>query len=401
MRSAFGWVCALAASLCAIVAIGAVLFGGCYYQVCDCPACDGSAGDGGPDGGDGDSDCPVLPDDRPSTAPPAIIDGWEAPGNYVTLDPGEQISLTASISPTDWAPPLECVLPVSYAWDLGNWTTAQGQSAGPVSYAAPGYYRIAMTATNAIGVADLVPDALYASIWSGTVFTDNFERAALDRDTSGWSYRVSDALEMPHPPADWEIVDQGGSRRVHISWSGTTYCQPASQGLLTRLEATDAAVSVWQGRNDVASGPHYSDIIMRYRFNGRGESGPMSSYYRARVEEEIGGESSVYRFCLDAFKITGEDEVGAGLNGSQVENCGNPLERPDFTGAGFWVSAEITGTAGTVTIELSLSETQGGTPFHSFTFTDSAAPIVTPGRFGVGQCLGETYFDDFRLERRD
>lgn len=401
MRSAIGWVCALVVSLCAVVGIGAMLSSGCYYQVCDCPACDGSAGDGGPDGGDGDSNCPVLPDDRPATAPPAVIDTWEAPGNYVTLDPGEALNLTASLNPADWVPPLECVLPITYAWDLGNGTTAQGPSAGPVSFTAPGYYRITMTATNAIGVADLVPDVLYASIWNGDVFTDTFERATLDRDGSGWSYRVSDALEMPHPPADWDIQDHAGSRRVHVMWSGTTYCQPASQGLLTRLEATNGRVSVWQGRNDVMPGnPHYSDIIMRYRFNGRGETGPLSSYYRARVEEEIGGESSVYRFCLDAFRIDGEDEVGAGLNGSQVENCGNPLERPGFSAAGFWVTAEISGTT-SVTIELSLSETQDGAPFHSFTFTDSGATVDGPGRFGVGQCLGETFFDDFRFERLD
>jgi hypothetical protein len=159
-------------------------------------------------------------------------------------------------------------------------------------------------------------------------------------------------------------------------------------------------VTVWQGRNDVTSGPHYSDIIMRYHFNGRGETGPDSHYYRARVEEEIGGETPEYRFCLDAFRIDGEDEVGSGLNGSQVENCGNPLPRPDFTGEGFWVTAQISGT-GPVTITLSLSETEGGAAFHSFTFNDSSTAVTTPGRFGVGQCLGETYFDNFTFENQD
>jgi len=399
MKTTLAWILALAASVSGLVAIGLMVSSGCYYEVCPECTCEdgGTSGDGGDDGGDAACSGPIE-----EIAPQAIIVDHEAPGNYETLTSGQQLNLTAALV-DGWTAPMDCLLPISYHWDVSSGSTADGEASGAISFTNPGYYSITMTASNAVGTPDQTPDVLYASLWNGTTFTDDFERAAIDYDTVGWSYRVVDSLPDLQAAPAWDIVSHDGSNRLHTNWGSEgdgTYCQPGSQALLSRLEAANARISVTQSRATPQPGlPHYTDMILRFNYVRIGVNNPVVRFYRARVQEQ--DEGTGYCICLDAFKIDGEDQVGTGLNGSNVNACGNPLCDPP-AGSTFHVTAEIQGTAGNVTITLEIRmDASQSTPWHSFTFTDSSSPVTEPGRFGVSQCWGETYFDDFRYENLD
>lgn len=421
MKTTLTWFVALVLSMCGLFAIGGLLSSGCYYEVCEpCDCRDGGSDD---DGGDEDSD---IPEECRASAEEIGINAWiegtssdgvpfgREPGNYVSFVGSGQITPQAILDPlwdADRPPvPESCIEPLEYDWDFGGDQTATGTTPSPVSFSSAGYSTVTMTAAIAAGQSDLSPALLFVTVWDGTVFQDDFERDQLDRFNSGWSERISDALDrydptspFGRPAQDWQITNQGGSRRLHSTDWGptTTYCQPATQGVLTLVEATDARLSVRQLRNvPQPSQPHYSDIILRYRFNRAGATEPDASYYRARIMEDT-GDGTEYCICLDLFKIDGENETtgGIGIEGSAVAACGNRL--CGYSGGdNFFVSVEITGGAGQATIVVEVDPApNAAAPWHSHTFVDNDSPLTVQGRFGVAQCTGETYFDDFRLER--
>lgn len=406
MTSWLRWMLLTTLSAAALVGVTAALSGGCVYERCECPCLTDGGGDvdGDTDGdGDGGGPCegPVE-----ETYPRAFIDGYAAPGNYVTLEPGGSVDL-AGVQDPDWTPPMDCLLPYTWAWDLGNGDTSDEQAPGSVSFTTPGYYTIDMTATNSQGTADQLPDSMYVTIWNGTVFEDDFEGNPFDWDNSGWSRRTIDMINAfnpdMHPSPMWTVVPNGGGHRIYSGDWGQAfdYCSPGSQAMLARGEATNARMHVLQFRQDPdppEAQPHFTDLILRYRFNALGTTGPNSTFYRVRVEEIT--DSGHYCICLDAFRIDGEDEGGTGLETSTLTSCDNMV--CDYAGDTFYIETEISGGASRADIAVALYDSpSSSTPFNSHTFVDTDTPITTPGRFGISQCVGETYFDDFRLERLD
>lgn len=422
MKTTLTWFVALVLSIGALFAIGGILSSGCYYEVCDpCPCRDGGSDD---DTGFEDSD---IPEECRASAEEIGINAWiegsssdglpfvREPGNYVSLVGSGSITPQAILDP-QWDPnsltlPESCIEPIGYDWDLGGDQTATGASPAAASFSSSGYSTVTMTASIAAGQADLSPAQLYVTVWDGTLFEDDFERDQLDRLNTGWSERVSDALDrldpstpFGRPPEDWQIVDHAGSRRLYsTNWGATyDYCHPATQGVLTRVEAIDARLSVRQLRNVPApSAPHYSDIILRYRFNRPGAMYPDASYYRARVMEDT-ADGTEYCICLDLFKIDGEADYatgGQGIEGSTLNGCNN--RRCNYSGGDdFFVTVEITGDASEARITVEVDpQADAVVPWHSHTFVDHSEPLTGQGRFGLAQCLGETYFDDFRFER--
>lgn len=385
------------------VVLATVVSSGCVYERCDCPCLTDGGDDGGgnEDGGEDGGDCVGPPEE---TAPRALIQSLEAPGNYVTIRAGDTVDFAAALDP-EWEVPMDCLLPISYRWDFGNGQTSDEQAPGAIAFASPGFYTVSMTATNSRGTADLLPDAAYVSIWSGTVFEDDFEGNPFDWDGSGWARRVSDMIHELNPyfaaSPMWTVVPHAGGHRLYSGdWgSAFEFCQPASQGMLARLAATSARLSVRQYRQDPPEGsPHFSDIILRYNYVRLGTNNAVSSFYRARIQEIT--EAGQHCICLDAFEIDGEDEAGTGMNGSELNGCGNRV--CDYPGDSFFVTVEITGTASQATITVAIAaDPRSGPTFASATFTDTTNPRPGPGLFGISQCVGETYFDDFRFERLD
>lgn len=408
MKYSIHLLAALVVSAIAIAGVSVVISSGCYYQTCDCPPCDGTDG-GLPDGGD--SDIPVecqAPEEEVGLN--AYAEGTtaggrtfgEEPGNYATVAINEQINLTGVTDP-DWQRPelpATCLDPVSYAWDYGNGDTGNGEAVGPITYPANGYYTISMTGSTAAGHRDLTPALTYVTVWDG-LFEDDFDRSSIDHDTAGWSYRVADILNLD-PSPQWDI--QGD--QLHANWGPEgfdAYCTPGRQAMLARPEALNATVNVRQSRaNPLAEPPtpHYSDIILRYQFRGETPMGPDSPFYRMRVHEAAAVMQGNDCIFIDVFRI----DVAGQEFGTAIETedsyylCDWPLGGEEALD----IEVTIQGTS-PVQITATISSTVNpGTYTLTHTFEDSSdTRIVDPGRFGVSQCWGETFFDDFSLESLD
>jgi hypothetical protein len=392
------WVGTFALALGGLLTITIALWGGCYYENCD--VCDCRDGGGAGDGAPIPAECQAPADEVNIDA---YIEGTSnsgrtftgAPGNYVTVDSGGTLNLTATLSDLWERPDLpdSCIDPISYTW-VHPGGTETGDTIGPLTFTSTG--TVTMTAAIAAGQADLEPAVLNVTVWDG-VFTDDFNRTGIDYDVSGWSYRVADVLNLEPSPA-WTIQNN----MLHADWGSEgldMYCSPGRQAMLARPEAQDARVTVRQNRGDPGElTPHYSDIILRYQFRGPTPSGPDSPFYRLRLHEAATFETSTDCVFIDVFRIdVAGQEFGTSLEQEDAHRlCDWPLGDAEF----FEIDVSITGT-NPVRIQASVaSSSQPGTFTLSHTFEDSAATRVQEqGRFGVSQCWGSTSFDNFRLER--
>jgi PKD repeat protein len=359
---------------------------------------DGGGGDGGDGGGDGGGEEWQWPSWEVDTAPTSGIVGYEIGGNFVTLRPGGAVDLAAA--PCTVPDGLEGMipglsfLPCTYEWDFGNGQTAEGEDPAPVTFATPGFYTVTMATTNGQGARTLTPAKVYVAVWEGR-FTDDFNRPALDPYAHGWSEPLAGASVLGwNLGAEWSIAEETILHADH--GDAMEHCQPGSQGMIAWPDAQNARVEVWQRHTVTAPmHPHYTDIILRMQYLGPTPSGPFVTYYRVRFEEHADTGSSCVQ--IDIFRITQAGlEYGINVNGEEGF-YGMVCDWPDDRD--LYVTAEIVGN----TIHAEVADSAAPTvPLTSADYTDETADsLVQIGRFGVAQCAGDSYFDNFMLQSLD
>ncbi len=403
MKGYLGWFCAVCLFGGVVGVVGSIVASGCTYESrCECPPpCDGGVdndggGDGGGDGGDWQ-----WTGWETDTAPNAAITGYYPGINYVTLDRGEPLTLTADECELpeglEGSIPNVSFLPCTYAWDFGDGRTADGREPGAISFSDAGYYVVSLTASNGQGAPDQSPAELYVAVWDGE-FSDDFNRADLAHHEHGWGQTFSDqlALGFTNP---WQIEDN----RLNVVMND---CLPAQTALLAWPEAQDTHIELFQERNPVEE--HWTDIIVRLNFHGYGADAPELSFYRIRIWEDSPDgldyhEGELNCIQIDIFRITREEgEFGTNIRGGDgltiftdqpflcnwPREVGNDLQiEVDVVGNHFDVI--VTNTANpAMVLEEHVDD------------TDPSA-IVEPGRFGLGHCVGESFFDDYVVESLD
>ncbi len=404
MKRVFGWFCGLCLISTLLIAAGTAAFSGCYYEtVCECPPCD----DGGP-GGDGDGDSDADPDAgeawqqdwvtwREDSAPNAEIQGYGPGTNYITLEPGASITLNAGecVIREEAENAIEGVtfLPCTYRWEFGDGRTAEGETSGAISYSGTGFYVVSLIAINAYGIEDSTPTTLHIAVWDGE-FSDDFNRGSLDHNSHGWGFSFSEILELG-ADVGWDI--EGNRLHAHMN-----DCLPAATGLIAWPETQDIHVEFFQERNP--SEEHWTDVIVRLQYHGEGETAPITSFYRIRIWED-GPDGAGYhgdgRNCvqIDIFRSTTEDgEFGVNIRGG--DGLTNFTDQPFVCDwprdANFRVEVDVVGDHFDVVVtspdnpSLRLEE-----------HVDDPTPIIQSGRFGLGHCVGISYFDDYAVRSLD
>lgn len=453
MKEQLGWFCAACLVAGAFVLAGTLIYSGCSYEYqCNCPPpCDGGLDDGG---GDGDGGSEAWQEDwrewRTDSAPTSAILGdsgdplqYQLGANYVTLEPGGSITLTASectVTPEAeetlqaMDPPLS-FYPCTYHWDFGDGQTAEGASPGRHTFGSAGFYTITMTASNAYGAPDLHPPTLHVAVWNGD-FSDDFDRAdgpvedwAWD---NGWGIPLSMELNIS-AHADWNIVDN----RLRTEMAD---CTPAATGLVAWSEAQDVRMEVVQERDRLDRGAsQFTDMLLRLNFHGPGATAPRYTFYRVRIREygpaetpehnavtETHLDGAVQCVQIDIFRIALDNpfgEFGLNIRGgdglvrtTQPVVCGWPREP---VGHDFHIVVELTTNAGgfprfdvvitdTDDPSRTLEEHIDDNPDHPDApvadydpDSPSITPLLGPGRFGITLCQFLTFFDDFQAESLD
>ena len=120
----------------------------------------------------------------PNQAPNGVID---QPTGPVTVTAGGSVTFAASGSDPDGN------LPLSYQWDFGGGAPAQSvEDPGPVTFATPGVYTVALTARDGLGLADPTPATRTVTVSS---LTPNLVgNPSFETNTSGWSSYSSSTI---------------------------------------------------------------------------------------------------------------------------------------------------------------------------------------------------------------
>jgi hypothetical protein len=429
-------VCALA---------GVLVYVGCTYkQVCDCPEpCDGGVDDGGDAGDTGDAGEDWMrnnPNWRVESAPTSTIvgatpDEYQLGANYVTLEPGDSVTVTASecvvSADVQAAIPEAHFLPCTYHWDYGDGDTAEGQSPGAHTYTEEGFYTVTLTAQNAYGAPDLHPPTLHVAVWTGE-FSDDFDREEIDHWEHGWGIPIATELELS-TMVDWSIDGD----RLRSEMSG---CEPANTGMLAWPIAQDVHIEVTQERDRIDRGQsQFTDVLLRLTFHGRGVTAPRYTFYRVRIREWAPSETPDHNTdtephldgateCvqIDIFRIALDNpfgEFGQNLRGGnglvrtdQPVVCGWPRED---SGHDFDIVVDLTTNGeGYPHFDVVITDTDDPSrvleehlddnpehPDHPAADYDpddpDVAPLFGPGRFGITLCQFMAYFDNFSAESLD
>ncbi len=356
----------------ATVALGGVT-ASCVYERCECPCLVDGGGDGDADGdADGDVEEWMWSGWETDTAPDGeiveVVDGHD----YITLLPGESLTLTGRVTycAEDFH---ERFQPCTIRWDFGNGETREGASPGAVPYATAGYYIVRMTTTNAQGAPDLSPAVAHVVVWGGE-FVDDFDRPALDYDEDGWA-----------PPLDpsattWSITENRLQVRTDAQVPGTT-------ALMSWVTLGDAHIEVTQARQPASVPEHYTDIIVRMDPVALADR-----FYRVRLWEMPADAVPDHTDCvaLDIFKCTPD----RGLLGTEAwpqgthHVCEWPRSRD------FRLVVDAVGTTFTMSVA---DPANPSVPLLEVSHTDTEADAWLEGRTGLAHYDGITYWDDFVL----
>jgi hypothetical protein len=346
------------------------------------------------------SGCPQWEPPPPKPAPDGVID---IPALNVTFPPaGGSVDFKGKVTcPADLSP-------CTTAWDFGDGQTSTVESPGSHSYDKLGWYRVLFTASSADRVPDPSPGEAHVAVWNGT-FKDDFNRATLGFDASGWRHPILQDIAPYHDL-------QEGFLRIRGD-----YHMPGSAALMAYPLVGDCHVEVTKKRHSDPNTDHFTDIVVRMHPNYPAKG---TGFIRVRFHEERASVGSYVE--IGVFKIFDvSDEHGWLISDTikqhqshQIDCLPTPRETygacdsydnwprnqdliftVDVKGNRIFARIDPASKPWDGTTECIPSDTPGVPMCLQSSATDDVnTPYLDPGAVGVAQFEGISLLDNFLLK---